>query len=353
MPRPTSSGSASRAGSGSAAARREKARLRLSAQGLDGAKWDSPEDAVRAFGVMQGQDFASVYRSVALRTAGTNVGLRCELVDAALASGALVRGYPMRSTVFLSHRADLRWISELCVKPTQHDEIGPVRDAVLAHGQPMSRKEFKALVEELLPEAIPYRVLRQLLEDNVVVYQGVDQQITAFPEDASSPGLDAAFNGDRVAATIELLTRYVRTHGPVTVRDFAWWTKLPLKLIREAARHLPADIEWSTMACGTHGEPEMAPVGLEGTSKSVHLLGAFDEYILGYQDRLFAMTPDMHEVVVPKNMGVFRKTIVVDGQVRGVWTKQGIEDLGVPKYALAKVRRAYAAALGGAETGSR
>ena len=41
--------------------------------------------------------------------------------------------------------------------------------------------------------------------------------------------------------------------------------------------------------------------------KSVLLLGAFDEYILGYQDRLFAMSADMHHALVPGNQGIFHE----------------------------------------------
>ena len=71
------------------------------------------------------------------------------------------------------------------------------------------------------------------------------------------------------------------------------------------------------------------------------LLGAFDEYILGYRDRLFAMTSEVHEILAPGNRGVFRRAIVVDGQVRGTWNKQAIEDLGIPGYAERKVQKLW------------
>lgn len=75
--------------------------------------------------------------------------------------------------------------------------------------------------------------------------------------------------------------------------------------------------------------------------QSVLLLGAFDEYILGYQDRLFAMRKEVYETLVPGNRGVFRRAIVVDGQVRGTWNKQAIEDLGMPDYAVRKVQKLW------------
>ena len=75
--------------------------------------------------------------------------------------------------------------------------------------------------------------------------------------------------------------------------------------------------------------------------RSVFLLGAFDEYILGYRDRLFAMTSEVHEILAPGNRGVFRRAIVVDGQVRGTWNKQAIENLGIPGYAEPKVQKLW------------
>lgn len=151
------------------------------------------------------------------------------------------------------------------------------------------------------------------------------------------PGLEETFNGDKVAATAELMTRYFRTHGPATLHDFAWWAKLPQRLIRPAAENLAPDI----MRCGEVSQDlvsaEIVEMAEARKKQSVLLLGAFDEYILGYQDRLFAMTKEVHEVLVPGNRGVFRRAIVVEGQVRRTWNKQTIEDLGMPGYAMRKV----------------
>ena len=137
------------------------------------------------------------------------------------------------------------------------------------------------------------------------------------------------------------MTRYFRTHGPATLHDFAWWAKLPQRLIRPAAENLAPDI----MRCGEVSQDlvsaEIVEMAEARKKQSVLLLGAFDEYILGYQDRLFAMTNEVHEVLVPGNRGVFRRAIVVDGQVRGTWNKQDIEDLGMPGYAMRKVQKLW------------
>ena len=315
MPQPTSSVTFSR---------REKARLRLASQGLTVPRWESAEEVVRAFGVMQGQDLYTVRRSLALRAKDHS--------DA----GNIVRGYPMRNTLFAASIKDIGWITELCAKGRKGEaELRAEVNKLIEN--PLSRAELKERAVTALPDVPFWHVVRVAMESGHAVYSGADQLIT--PVDL--PGLEETFNGDKVAATAELMTRYFRTHGPATLHDFAWWAKLPQRLIRPAAENLAPDI----MRCGEVSQDlvsaEIVEMAEARKKQSVLLLGAFDEYILGYQDRLFAMTKEVHEVLVPGNRGVFRRAIVVDGQVRGTWNKQDIEDLGMPGYAMRKVQKLW------------
>ena len=315
MPQPTSSVTFSR---------REKARLRLASQGLTMPRWESAEEVVRAFGVMQGQDLYTVRRSLALRAKDHS--------DA----GNMVRGYPMRNTLFAASIKDIGWITELCAKGRKGEaELRAEVNKLIEN--PLSRAELKERAVTALPDVPFWHVVRVAMESGHAVYSGADQLIT--PVDL--PGLEETFNGDKVAATAELMTRYFRTHGPATLHDFAWWAKLPQRLIRPAAENLAPDI----MRCGEVSQDlvsaEIVEMAEARKKQSVLLLGAFDEYILGYQDRLFAMTNEVHEALVPGNRGVFRRAIVVDGQVRGTWNKQDIEDLGMPGYAMRKVQKLW------------
>lgn len=315
MPQPTSAASFSR---------REKARLRLASQGLTVQRWQSAEEVARAFGVMQGQDLHSVRRSLALRAQDHS--------DA----GNIVRGYPMRHTLFAASIKDTGWITELCAKRRKGDAelVAKVNKLI---DRPLSRAELKERAATTLPEVPFWHVVRVAMESGHAVYSGVEQLITPV----ELPGLDEAFNGDQVAATADLMVRYFRTHGPATLRDFAWWTKLPQRLIRPAANSLPPDIE----RCGEESQDFVSKVVMDMAEarrkRSVLLLGAFDEYILGYRDRSFAMTSEVHEILAPGNRGVFRRAVVVDGQVRGTWNKQAIEDLGIPGYAERKVQKLW------------
>ena len=56
---------------------------------------------------------------------------------------------------------------------------------------------------------------------------------------------------------------------------------------------------------------------LAGRAPQVHLLPGFDEYLLGYGDRTAALAPEHSDAIVPGSNGMFKPTIVVDGEVLG------------------------------------
>lgn len=317
---------------------------------------------------MQGQDVTGVLASAALRTPSG----RAEDVIADLDAGLLVRGYPMRGTVFLAHSEDLRWITELCAGPMiraarrrreQHHDFGDaeierVLVAIRAEigDDGISRQRFQELLREagLDPaEGRGYHILSWLIHTGELAYghwNGADQQVV-LAERALGDGLEARFGGDENAAIAELASRYFRTRGPATVGDFAWWCKLPLAKIRRALPLLSEDVE-------PLGDETFARAGLADGLADVQkeaarplLLPGFDEYILGYRDRLFAMDAATHDALVPGNNGVFRKSVVVDGIVRGFWTRAGrpgrrtleiAETARIPKAAMPGVRRRFA-----------
>ncbi|MDF1487168.1 winged helix DNA-binding domain-containing protein [Tessaracoccus caeni] len=322
---------------------RELAQRRLVAQGLVTRPYATPHDAVRAFAAMQGQDLPGVLASAALRSTG-----RVEDVLAALNDGLLVRGYPMRGTIFLTAAEDLRWMTELMagaplrgagprrrelgLDEEQFDRAGALLLEALARApRGLSRNEALAVLDAAglsTGGGRGYHILYTLISRSVLCYgpwNGGDQNIVAVSSWLSEDStLERRFNGDEVAATAELMRRYFTSHGPATVRDFSWWSKIPLTQCRAAlplvdgVEQVPGD-EPAYVRLGL--ADEVTELG-RAVAKPL-LLPGFDEFILGYQDRLFAMTPEQHVQLVPGNNGVFRKSIVAGGLVRGFWLAKG------------------------------
>lgn len=345
---------------------RHLAGQRILAQSLIGPAYPSARDAARVFAAHQGQDLPGVLASLALRTVG---GL--DAVTAAFDAGQVVRGYPMRGTVFAVEAATLPWLTQLCAD-------GPVRAAIKRRGGlgltdahvERAREVFEAVTARVsepgsgrgvlradllaawAEAGVPvaggcgYHLLVHFISTGVAVYgpwrEGETAVVAAGSWLPAGSDLEGTFNGDRRAAVAELARRYFTSHGPATVRDLAWWTKLPMGKIRAALPLVAADLEtgWADARGLLHaaqvdaggGEREQLywRPGLveeyeqrERETMRELLLPGFDELVLGYRDRLYLMDDHRHTRLVPGNNGVFKKAALRRGEVVGLWTRAG------------------------------
>ncbi|WP_045729548.1 winged helix DNA-binding domain-containing protein [Pseudarthrobacter chlorophenolicus] len=325
-------------------------RLRLASQGLTaagpapaagpgGAVPGSAADVVRWMTAMQAQDLQASLWAVGVRHPGSGLSD----VRAALDAGAIVRSWPMRGTLHLVAPEDLGWMLDLTAErltrsiAARHRELAiswadieASRDVALARiaaGGPVSRadlfKEFDAAGQPTTGQR-GIHILGTLCRHGWLV-QGplaVNQQLlVAFDE-----WIPVSRRLERAEAVAEFLLRYIRSHGPATVRDFAWWTQIPLTEARaalEAIRHQVVEVEFGGV--GYWMSPETASLldsGVPG-ARSVLLLPGFDEFVLGYQDRGLVLAPEHFNSIVPGGNGVFKKAVVAAGEVVGTWAREG------------------------------
>jgi hypothetical protein len=110
--------------------------------------------------------------------------------------------------------------------------------------------------------------------------------------------------------------RFLRGHGPATIRDFVWWSGLTTADAKGAVDMVKArgeDIGGRTY--WTLGTPR------RGTAREhhVHLLPIYDEYLVAYRDR--EAVPHGPRVIggSSRDSVTFQHAVVVDGQVAGTW----------------------------------
>ncbi|MEY8566468.1 crosslink repair DNA glycosylase YcaQ family protein [Corynebacteriaceae bacterium 7-707] len=290
---------------------------------------DSAVGLLEAMGPVQGQDLTGVLSSLALRLLpGTDV-------RGAFTAGDLVRGYPMRSTVFAVPARDVGWITELCAGRQRREsarrwekeglspaEVARAHDVFLT-SPGLTRSALGDLwARHGFPDHTGFRYLmiRDMMLHGTAVYgpfDGADQLIVPAPQ--------VPYTGDRSPAA-ELLLRYLTGHGPADLRDFAWWTKLPQRTVKEAFAEIADEVETTD---GLHHRPglydEVAAVGRR--AHGTFALPAFDEVMLGYRDRSVYLSPAHHEQVAPGNRGVFRRTVVRGGRFVATWSAAGVEPL--------------------------
>jgi hypothetical protein len=120
----------------------------------------------------------------------------------------------------------------------------------------------------------------------------------------------------REESLAELAVRYLRGYAPATERDYARWAGLPLRDARVGFERIAGEL-------AQDGELLRLKKGAKRAGKSpvVRLLGAFDNYNLGYVDRDFAVDEADVKQIVPGG-GIVRPAIAVDGRFVGTWASK-------------------------------
>lgn len=314
-------------------------RLRLASQGLLGRGLGSVPEAVRWMTASQAQNLQEALWAIGCRVPGAGLAE----VRAALHSGAAVRSWPMRGTLHLVAPEDLRWMLDLTAERLtrsiagRHRElditwadIEKCRDAALERvegGRSLSRAELFDVFEAAGQPTTGQRgihILGTLCRHAWLVQGplvGNQQQLVAFDE-----WIPESRSLERQEGIAEFMLRYFRSHGPATIRDFAWWTQIPLTDVRAAFGQIRGQlVELESGGASYWMSPETASLHKDGVpgQRSVLLLPGFDEFVLGYQYRSAVLAPGHAHRIVPGGNGVFKKTVVAGGGVIGTWSRTG------------------------------
>jgi hypothetical protein len=291
---------------------------------------------VRWLGAVQSQDHEPALWSLAQRAPGVS---RARLA-AAFDAGAFIRTHVLRPTWHFVPPEELRdllaltgprvaascaarW-RELGLPAEVRAEATDVFVAAIAERGPQTRAELGEVLQKagIDPggQRLPHLLLHAELE-TVLCSGGLRgrQQTWSLVDDRVPPRAEFDRGFDRDAALRRLTLRYVTSHGPVTERDFSWWSGLTLRDVRrglEAARPEIDAIElgdrryWFGEPPPQEGEP--APV--------VRLLQSFDEYVVAYTQSRDLVDPGGHALNIPRG-GMLSTTVVVDGRLSGRWQR--------------------------------
>jgi hypothetical protein len=141
---------------------------------------------------------------------------------------------------------------------------------------------------------------------------GKQQSFVLLDEWVTNP---RRLEGDEALA--EFVRRYFVSHGPATIRDFAWWSSLTLTQARRGLAIVESELATLEVDGTTYDlDPELEPA-----PKGVYALPGFDEYVLGYQDRSAQLHSDVADQIVPGRNGIFLPAIVVNGEIVGTWRR--------------------------------
>lgn len=313
----------------------EVARVRRLGHLLAGDRPRDPAAAVAALLAMQAQDHAGALWSIGVRTDGATEGS----IEAALASGAIVRGWPLRRTLHVIAAADHRWLLALlgprAVAATLPRARGlgiEAADVVAAEkaltraltgGKQLARDAAMACLDRAGVVTAGQRgyhlLVRLALEGVLCLGPRAGKQPTFVLVDDWLARVPAAPRS-REQALIELATRFFASHGPATIADLVGWAAITVGDAKTGIAGAGAALARVDVDGVAHWmAPDVAVP--RPRADAVDLLAGFDELVLGYKQRAAFLDPAHADAIVPGGNGVFRPTVVVDGRVVGTWAR--------------------------------
>ena len=309
---------------------------RLRRQGLIRPIQRTPEDVVTWFGAMQAQEYEPATWGIGLRMQGDPA--RAD-VERAVDDGSVVRTHVMRPTWHFVSRADIRWLLQLTA-PRVHQAMASYRrkleldarvlgrccavfERALDDGRHLLRAE---LAERLARARLPMSGSRLAMAVMYAELEGLicsgarrDRKFTYANLTERAPGAKLLGRDEALAA---LMTRYLQSHGPATVRDFSWWSGLTMADGRRAIEIVGAR---------RRDEGGLAYWSLPGTppgsarARAALLLPIYDEYLVAYRDRVVVphIQPQMTKL---PGWNTFQHAVILNGQVAGTWRIPRVDD---------------------------
>jgi hypothetical protein len=183
---------------------------------------------------------------------------------------------------------------------------------------PRTNRDVEAWLEQRLGAPKP-RVWWALRQYGPFVHAVTGPPWSFGPRPAYVGALEQRRAGDQATSVRSLVRRYLEGFGPATMQDIAQFSTIVRPPIQAALEELGDDLVRLEGPGGTtlYDVPGGA-LPPEDTPASPRLLPMWDSTLLAYADRSRIIPPE-YRTQVMRNNGDVLPTLLVDGQVAGVW----------------------------------
>ena len=311
---------------------KETGLLRLKNQQVSEPKSRKVKELVSWMGAMQAQDYNMAKWALGLRLPGSTEGD----IEKALDSGEILRTHLLRPTWHFVSGDDILWMLELTGRrilsslKSRHKQLeltgkiiaksNRVIERALRDGEHLTRDELKKALSDAGLSTGENRASHFFLcaELEGIMCSGItknNKQTYALLRNRISKGTHLL----REEALAKLARRYFSSHGPATLKDFAWWSGLTVTEAKQGLEDIKDGLFSETIATQTYWLPDALPVD-NIINQGAYLLPAFDEFIVSYTDKTPILAFENMKKDVSDN-GIFRPTVIVGGQVTGTWKR--------------------------------
>jgi hypothetical protein len=294
---------------------------------------DSAKEIVNCMGALQAQDFNMAKWAIGLRLRNPSE----QKIDAAIDSAEIIRTHVLRPTWHFISSDDIYWMLDLTALRLLSSMKG--RNKQLELSSNVFKKANK-IIEKILigNKNLPRREL--VNEINKAKIKTDNNRVSHILLNAELEGLICsgkmkdnqttyALLNERVEkpkpikkeeALYKLATQYFRSHFPATLQDFCWWSGLSFSDAKQALESIKDHFICEKVREQEYWLPNSFTLK-KNTKESAFLLPAFDEFLISYKDRSAAILHENQSKAFSNN-GIFWPTIVINGQVKGLWKRE-------------------------------
>ncbi|WP_080903973.1 winged helix DNA-binding domain-containing protein [Parabacteroides sp. Marseille-P3160] len=306
--------------------------IRLLSHQLIQPGFDKPKELVDWMGAIQAQDYTMAKWAVGIRLkAATD-----SLVEEAFNRGDFLRTHVLRPTWHFVSAADIRWMLKLSAQRIKASSFSRDRDLgitedlythvnnllekILRDNNYLTREEIGNRLEKtgilVNSSRLVHFMMRAEVEAIVCSGPAKGKKQTYALLDERIP---SAKDLGKEEALEKLARKYFQSHSPAGLQDFVWWSGLSVTEAREGIKLIEKEL-----IKGFFPDPNLLMHQSFATemnlTESIHLLPAFDEYLISYKDRTTVLDLEHHPKAFTKN-GSFFPVIAYNGKVIGRWNK--------------------------------
>jgi hypothetical protein len=306
---------------------------RLHNQQLLSSDFKTVTDLVNWMGAMQAQDYAMAKWAIGLRMRDHTD----DLVEQAINNASIVRVHILRPTWHFVSTENLRWMMDLTSPHIRKSVIAQNRqigldDSTLKRtnsliGKFLANGESRTRVEIVAHLAKKNINLNPLQATNVMINAELDlvccngqRKGKQFTYSICDKMLPAGKSIPRDEALHRLAMIYFSSHGPATVKDFIWWSGLPIKDAKTAVQIVATELDAATI----NDEKYFFKKGSEFRTEKKNvtlLLPPYDEFTVGYGSRDMVTGAATEDKDFFGN-GIFKPIIIRNGEAVGTWRRE-------------------------------